>query len=247
MAVNQYARVVRIPQARMLLIFGFLLRVPMFGVSVILTMHVVQTLHRSWAQAGFVTAVATIAVAVSGPWRGRLLDSMGLRRVVIPSIAVTAVCWVSAPFSPYEVLLVLAAVAGLFSVPTFTILRQGLIAVTHDDDRRSALALDGVIVEFAFMVGPLLAIALINIWSTSAVICGSEMVTALLATGLVLLNPPMRTDEASEEQTLGWREWVSPRFVAVCLVGFAAVVVLAGSDVSFVAAARHFHESEHLG
>lgn len=250
MSASRYARVLADPRTRILLVVGFLMRIPMFGVSVVLTVHVVETLHRSWSQAALVATVATLAVAISGPWRGRLLDRLGLRRVILPSIVATAMCWAMAPFTDYLPLLVLAGIAGLFAVPTFTVIRQGLIAATDDEDRRTALALDGIIVEFSFMLGPVLAIALSTAFSTRWVIFGLEMVAALMALLLWWVDPPIRKaieEEENADAVLPRSAWVTPRFLAVCLVGFAAVFVLAGSDVSFVAAAKHFDASSHLG
>lgn len=254
MPATRYRRVLSDRQTRLLLLIGFLIRIPMFGVSVLLTVHVVETLHRSWSQAGFVSAVSTLAVAVSGPWRGRLLDRLGLRRVVLPSVLVTAACWSVAPFVGYVALLVLAGIAGLFAVPTFTIVRQGIIAAVSEDDRRTALSVDSVIVELAFMIGPVVAIALGSVLPTSWVIFGAEMLTAMVAGLLWWINPAITAsvDEAGEARdperaAMTRREWQTPRFFAVCLVGFAAIVVLAGSDVCFVAAAKHFAAKDDLG
>lgn len=250
MSATRYGRVLTNPRTQLLLILGFLVRVPMFGVSVVLTVHVVETLHRSWSEAGLVAAVATLAIAISGPWRGKLLDRLGLRRVVLPSIIVVACCWSVAPFVGYVPLLVLAAIAGLFAVPAFTIVRQGIIAATSDDDRRTALAVDGIVVEFAFMIGPVLAIALATAFGTAGVIFGLEMATAAAALMLWLANPPIRSALDEEDETdavLPRSQWLTPRFLVVCLVAFAAVLVLSGSDVSFVAAAKHFGEPAHLG
>jgi len=48
----------------------------MFAGGVILTLHVADRLHRSYGAAGLVTTAATVAIAVSGPWRGGLLDRL---------------------------------------------------------------------------------------------------------------------------------------------------------------------------
>lgn len=243
MPATRFGPVVANRRIRALLLVGFLIRIPMFGVSVALTLHVVTYLHRTWAEAGLVAAVATLAMAISGPWRGALLDRIGLRRVVAPSIALTALCWSVAPFVGYWPLLMLAGLAGLFNVPVFTVMRQALVAATSDEQRRAALSLDSVIVEISFMIGPLLGVALASAFPTGWVIFGLEMTTALIAILLWLLNPPIKRaidEEGRVDKDIPRREWMSPRFFAVCLVGLAAVVVLNGSDVAFVAAAREF-------
>ena len=101
MPVQRYRRVLSSPALRQALVLGVLVRMPIFAGGLVLTLHVVSTLHRSYGAAGLVSAAATIAIAISGPWRGRLLDRLGLRRVVVPSIVVAAVCWSIAPFVGY--------------------------------------------------------------------------------------------------------------------------------------------------
>ena len=89
------------------LLLGSFVRIPVFSAGVLLTVHVVVHPGRSYAAAGLLAAVATVAIAVSGPWRGRLLDRIGLRRVVLPSTVVALVCWSVAPWVGYLPLLVL--------------------------------------------------------------------------------------------------------------------------------------------
>ena len=126
----------------------------MWAGAVILTLHVVASLGRSYGEAGLVTAASTVAVAVSGPWRGRLLDRIGLRRTVGPSLVVQVVCWSIAPWVGYAPLIGFAALAGLFVVPTFSILRQVIIRSVPSDQRRTALSLDSSATELSFMAGP---------------------------------------------------------------------------------------------
>jgi MFS family permease len=128
----RYRRVLAIPALRQALVLGFLVRMPIFAGGVVITLHVVSHLGRTYGAAGLVSAAATIAIAVSGPWRGRLLDQRGLRRVVVPSIVVAAVCWSIAPFVGYWWLLALAALAGLFVIPSFSIIRQAILAAVPE-------------------------------------------------------------------------------------------------------------------
>src|SRR5690606_26921510 len=125
--LGPYRRVLAVPAVRQALLVGLLIRVPLWAANVVLTLHVVGTLQMSYSAAGAVVAASTVALAVSGPWRGRLLDRLGLRRTVLPCLVVGVVCWSIAPWVGYLPLLVLVVVAGLFVVPTFSIMRQWLI------------------------------------------------------------------------------------------------------------------------
>ena len=198
MPLDPYRRVLSVPALRQALVLGILVRIPIFAGGVILTLHVVQTLHRDYGSAGLVSAAATICIAVSGPWRGRLLDTKGLRRVVLPSLVVTAICWSIAPFVGYLPLLLLAALAGLFVVPTFSIIRQAVIAAVPGHDRRTALALDSVAVEVSFMVGPIVGVWAATVWPTAWVLFVIEMLGVLAGVGLWAANPAMRADRADD-------------------------------------------------
>jgi predicted MFS family arabinose efflux permease len=247
MPLGPYRRVLAIRAARRAIMLGILVRVPLFAGWVVLTLHVVSTLHRSYAQAGLVTAVVTGCTAISSPWRGRLLDRLGLRRVVLPSVVVLAVCWSVAPFAGYWVLFILAGLAGLFAVPTFSIIRQAVITVVPESDRRTALALDSVAVEISFMIGPALGVWAATTWTTSWVLLAIEMFGVLAALLLWLVNPPLTVDEATSAGRMSRRQWFGPPFIAVCAAAAAATLVLSGTDISIVAALRSFHDSGLIG
>jgi MFS family permease len=254
--IQRYRRVLSSPALRQALLLGLLVRMPIFAGSVVLTLHVVSSLHRSYGAAGLVSAAATIAIAVSGPWRGRLLDRLGLRRVVVPSIVVAAVCWSIAPFVGYWWLLSLAALAGLFVIPSFSIIRQAVIAAVPESDRRTAISLDSVAVELSFMVGPAVGVWAATVWPTSWLLFAIEMVGVAAGVLLWLANPVIR--EAAEDSALDGSgapvatsvprsEWFRPRFLAICLAATATTVVLGGSDIAIVAALRAFGEQASIG
>ena len=235
---------------RQALALGIMVRIPIFAGGVLLTFHVVQTLHRDYGAAGLVTAAATVCIAVSGPWRGKLLDTKGLRRVVLPSLVVTAICWSIAPFVDYLPLLILAALAGLFVVPTFSIIRQAVMAAVPESDRRTALSLDAVAVEVAFMVGPVVGIWAATIWPTSWVLFSIEMLGVLAGMGLWLADPVMHADPGElnqDDQPLPRKAWFRPQFLAMCAAAAATTIILSGCDIAFVAALRQFDKISLIG
>jgi len=265
MPLDPYRRVLAVPALRRALVLGVLVRIPLFASFVILTLHVVQTLGRSYGAAGLLSGAATLCIAVSGPWRGRLLDTKGLRRVVLPSLVVSAICWSIAPFVDYLPLLLLAALAGLFVVPTFSIIRQAVIVAVPESDRRTALSLDSVAVELSFMVGPLVGVWAATNWPTAWVLFSVEMLVVLAGVGLWLANPAMRADRGDPDDAgdtnhmaggagvppgagnLPRGAWLRPRFLAVCAAAAASTIVLSGSDIAFVAALREFGSISQLG
>lgn len=251
--LTRYRRVLVVPALRRALVLGFLVRMPIFAGGVVITLHVVSHLHRSYGAAGLVSAAATVAIAVSGPWRGRLLDRHGLRRVVVPSIVVAAACWSVAPFVGYWLLMALAALAGLFVIPSFSIIRQAIIAAVPEDDRRTAISLDSVAVELSFMIGPAAGVWAATVWSTDWVLFAIEMLGVAAGVLLWFADPVLR--EAPDEDDASGAvaapvtrgQWFRPAFVVVCLGAAATTFVLGGTDIGIVAALREFDAQSSIG
>ena len=242
-----YSHILRIPAARNALLLGLLIRTPMWAGSIILTLHVVTTLGHSYSAAGLLTTSMTIALAVSAPWRGRLLDVRGLRRTVLPQLVILAVVWSIAPWVGYALLLPLAFIGGLFVVPTFSIVRQVLITSVEDRYRTAALSLDSFATELTFMVGPVLGVLAATYGDTRWALFGFEMLTVLGGVLVWILNPKLLRDDEQDTETVGVRSWVSPLVVAILAASAASTVVLTGSDLGIVAALRDMGHPSSIG
>jgi MFS family permease len=251
MGFDAYRSVLRERDIRRVLVLSLVIRIPLWASNVLLTLHVVSHLGRSYGAAGLLAGVATVALAISAPWRGRRLDRVGLRAAVAPSLVVLAVCWSIAPFVGYWPLLILAFVAGLFVVPSFSIVRQALIHAVDESQRRSVLAIDSVMVEISFMIGPALGVLLATYTPTSWALFACQFCS--IAGGVVLwaANPALRADEPAEAEAgrpaLAVRSWLTPQVVAVLAMSAAATVVLTGTDVGVVAALRHLDHQSWIG
>ncbi len=203
MQLAAYRPVLAVPAARLGLLVGLVIRIPMFAVAVLLTLHVVATLNLSYGAAGLVTAASTVAIAISGPWRGRLLDRRGLRSMLLPSLVVQAGCWSVIPWVGDWPLLVLATVAGLFAGPTFSIVRQIILSAVPEEQRRTALSLDSICTEIAYMAGPALGVWVITVWQTSLAILIFAWLSIVAGVALSVANPRLRTerDEPTGDET----------------------------------------------
>lgn len=248
-SVAPYRAALAAPGLKSVLVLGTLVRLPVFSAGVLLTVHVVSTLSGSYAAAGLLAAVATVAIAVSGPWRGRLLDRIGLRRVVLPSTLVALVCWSVAPWVGYLPLLLLAGAAGLFVIPTFSIIRQAVIAAVPSTERRTAISLDAVAVELSFIVGPATAIWAASQWDTRWVLFVIQMLGVVGGATLWLVNPVLTSDAEKAEGTAPPRrsDWFGLPFVAVCLAAASATFVLSGTDLGIVARMRELGQPTAIG
>src|SRR5665213_3196076 len=158
----RYAAVVRI------LALTFLERMPIGTLTLSMLLHV-RALFGSFAVAGTTVGAYLTASAVTAPLVGRWVDKRGVR---VP-LAITGILY---PVSVGSVLFAeslglsiggvqtAAVCAGVFAPPvsglTRTILRQRF---TDTSERRTAFALDSVLVEMVFTAGPLLVLSLIHI------------------------------------------------------------------------------------
>jgi MFS family permease len=191
MDMAAYRRLMGIPTVRSVLLLGFAIRIPVWATFIVLTLHVVTGLDRSYAAAGLVSTVSTIAIAVAGPWRGRALDRIGLRATIGPQLVVLLVVWSIAPFVPYAALLVLAAVGGLANLPLFSVIRQALISAVDDEDRKAVLSLDALSTELSFMVGPVIGVLLATWVDTSWALLGCQLVAVVGGVLLWLADPAL--------------------------------------------------------
>lgn len=249
---GRYGAVLREPEFRRSELISLLARMPQYGFGVTLTLHVVSTLGLSYAAAGVVAAVYTVAAAIAAPWRGRLLDTKGLRRTLLPSLVIVPVVWVVAPFLSYWLLLVACAVGGLFSLPLFSLVRQIIVASIPIGARRTALSLDSVIVEINFMLGPLLAILAVTQFGTRPTLIALSILTTLGGVLIAIANPrlvgrPEEAGEAGPARVPSRREWLTPGVLGVYAAVLAAGIILSGTEVSLVATLRAFERTGALG
>ena len=247
MGGSAYRSVLAVRDVRRALLLGLVVRVPLWASGVVLTLHVVTHLHRSYSESGLLVGVATVTLAVSGPWRGRRLDRVGLRRSLAPCLVVLAACWSVAPFVGYWPLLVLSGVAGLFEVLTFSIVRQTLMHSVPDDLRRSVLSVDSVATEISFMIGPVIGVLLATTVPTSWALFGCEFASIAGGLAIWVQNPVVRDDSVERPARVPARSWVGRPAIAVLLAAVAVTVVLSGCDVAIVAALRDLHHQSWIG
>jgi len=247
MGFSTYAELARIPVVRRILLLGLLMRIPLWAAGVVLTLHVVTHLDRSYTDAGLVEMVLCIALAVSGPWRGRRLDRVGLRAAVAPSLVVLALTWSIAPWVGYWALLGFVGLAGLFVVPSFTVVRQVLIAAVPVEQRTAALSIDSVVVEFSFMIGPVLGVLAATYLPTPLALMICQLAAVAGALVLWVDNPPLGHESAQEGPRHRVHDWLSPAVVLVLGLSVAATVILTGEDLGAVAAMRAMHHTASIG
>ncbi|HEY4094737.1 MAG TPA: MFS transporter [Baekduia sp.] len=203
-ARERYARVLRAPHARALLIAELPARLPV-GINGLAIVLFLREHTGSYAAAGAVAAAFGFALGLSSPLIGRLIDQRGLARVVIPlsllhTIAMVALVVLGLDDAPLGVLALLAVAAGTCIPPLGSISRSMWPRILRDEDPgllSTALALEGVMIELVFVAGPLITALLAALIDPAAALLLSP---ALLLCGLslYLMQEPVRTWVISE-------------------------------------------------
>ncbi|MBT0771113.1 MFS transporter [Kineosporia sp. J2-2] len=240
-----YRELLRRPLVLPLFVTGVLCRMPNSAATVAITVFVVSGLDRSYAQAGLVAAVMTVGAAIGAPWRGRLLDRIGLRRTVAPSVLVEGAVWFAVPFLPYHLILVTAFVGGLLSIPVYMVVRQGLSVLAAPSQQRAAFSLDSISTELSYLVGPAAGAALASTWSPTGTVLLVGGTTVAAGLGLMVFDPPLRRPHPDPvpgptpgPTPAGRSDLVSPRLVATLAATVVALAVIGATDVSVVALSR---------
>jgi predicted MFS family arabinose efflux permease len=241
-----YRDVLALPHVRSLIVVTSLARIPAAASAVALTLHVVLSLGGGYGAAGALGAALTLGGALGAPLVGRTTDRRGLRTSLVLTASAQGTFWLVASALPYPLLLPAAFLAGLLTLPLFSVSRQSLAALVPDDRRRTAYSLDSMAVEISFMLGPAAGVLLATQVSTRAALAAIGV--SMLASGVLLyvLNPPVRSEtelrEAGESLATRRRDWLTPRLVMVLFATAGATVVLSGTDVSIVATLRRAGE-----
>jgi len=203
-ARERYARVLRAPHARGLLLAELPARLPV-GINGLGIVLFLREQTGSYAAAGAVAAAFGAAVGLTAPAIGRLIDQRGLRSVVVPlavghaaAMAGLVACgWAGAPVG---LCALFAILAGILMPPLGSITRTLWPRILRHEEPGllgTALALEGVMVELIFTAGPLL-VAVIAALGEPGVALVLSPVVLLVGLALLFAQEPVRTWVISE-------------------------------------------------
>ncbi|MFF4417270.1 MFS transporter [Streptosporangium sp. NPDC001559] len=252
MALEPYRRLLSVPGVRSLLLVGMVARIPATATGITLTLHVVNGLGLGFAQAGLAATASAIGTAVGSPLAGRFIDRRGLRPVILVTSLAQLAFWATAWALPFPALLAATALAGLLSLPLFSVIRQCVAAMVPLEQRRLGFSLDSMIIELSYMTGPALGVLGVTLLGSTWTMCVVGVGLVGAGATLFALNPPVRSAEEAREiaktgEPVSRRGWLTPAFVGLLGTVCAATFVLTTTELSLVAVMKQSGDTAWTG
>ena len=194
--LKRYVEFFRLANVKSLLAMAFVARMPVGMTSLAVLMHL-RDLSGSFAFAGGMVGICLVAMACAAPVLGRIVDRHGPRGTLIVTGIVQPLALLLLLFArPLELPLAaippIAAAIGAFQPPisvlTRTLWRHRF---EREDDRRTAFAIDMVMIEFNFTLGPAL-VALVLLFGPPAAALAMAILFAACAAPSFLLSAAQR-------------------------------------------------------
>jgi MFS family permease len=244
MRLRVYLDVLRTPSVSRLLGSAVVGRMPtaMAGLAIVL---LVREAGASYAVAGLVAGAYSIALALTSPLLGRLVDRVGQTRVLVGSAGASALSFgalaaAGRSASP-AVLAVLAGLAGA-SIPPVAACMRALWSelLGHGGQLQAAFAVESTVQELIFVIGPPLVALLAAVFSPAAAVLGTGALL-LIGVGVFAATPASRAWRGQRRAA----DWAGPLRSRGIRAVLASIVLLAGAfgivEVTVVA------DAEQLG
>jgi MFS family permease len=236
---NPYLQVLRTPHALPMVLAAFIGRLPlsMVGLGCVL---LVASETGSYGYGGAVAAAGAVTTALAGPVLGRLADSHGQRRVLLPVLAVFVVSGAGFLAAVKEdwpgfFVFVFAGIAGACIPPVSSMIRVRWTYLLRGSHRLpTALAMESVVDEFVFIVGPVLVTFLST---TGHATSGVVTAFTLAAVGALLFAAQQKTEPppGGHESRNGPSAMRTPGLRVLFVVGAAVGAILGTLEIALVA------------
>ncbi|MCD9199653.1 MFS transporter [Aeromicrobium wangtongii] len=251
MGFSGYAQLWSDRRLRALFVAAFFARIPALAAPLVLTLYVVEELGGDYKQAGLIAAATTVGAGVGSPWRGRLIDRLGIRRAIVPSIVMIGLLYPVATVATYAWLIPVSFLMGLFLIPIFSIVRLALSVMVTERQRRTAFSADSIVAEASFIIGPAVGALLVTQVSAAAALYAIGACEVIAGLIFWVLDPPTRSvtavDAEEPETTPVATSFVSAPLVFLFLLSGGAMAALFGTDLGVVAELRELDEVSSVG
>ena len=194
---RRYADVLREPHVAALVAATLLARFPI-GINALAVVLYLRETTGSFAIAGVVAGSLAAGSGVGAPVQGRLVDRFGQRRVLVPlgvahAAALGALVAGNELGAPTALLVLFGFAAGFAIPPTSSVLRSMWPSLLRERPElvQAAYALDSVLIELIFILGPLLTAVITAALSPQAALIVSA-VSVIAGTLAFTALPPSR-------------------------------------------------------
>jgi MFS family permease len=196
--LSGYGRALRAPHVAATVLASIVARLPisMAGLGTVLYVH---ARTGSFGSAGIVSGAFALGSALSAPVLGRLVDRLGQTRVLVPGAfidgaALAGIVILGSLHAPVVALAASSLVAGVGAPPVGASLRALWPSMLRDEPEAlgAAYALDSILLEIFFIVGPLLTAALASLVSPASSLLVAAAF-AVVGTLWFCSLPPSRT------------------------------------------------------
>lgn len=239
--LGSYFRLLRGPGAAALAFWGMVGRFPIAMRSLSCVM-LISSVTGSLADAGTVAAAMLVSQGVASPVLGRLADRLSQRRVLLTAclahmVGMALLLVVILLEAPLWLLIVPAVATGCASVSFTSFMRARWAAIADRGALRTAYALESMLDETIFLLGPLLATALASAVHPAA---GLIACAVLTLTGSIALALHRRSEPVPEPTPgRGPERAIAVPGVRVLMVSYAGMGFLLGAvDVTMIAFAQ---------
>lgn len=236
--IGRYRVFFGLPDVARLLATALLTRLPIGSLALAMLMHV-RAMTGSFALAGLTVGADLAASAIVAPALGRIVDRRGPRPVlmvtaIVCPLALACILLADRLGLATTGLIAAAAIAGAFA-PPITVLTRTVWRYRFDDldQRRTAFALDAVLIEIAFTLGPMLVALLLAIASPRVAFMAAWIFVAL-AVPVFALSPALkywRLERGAERRMLG--PLSEPRLLVVFAVTFLLMFALGLLEIGY--------------
>ena len=202
--LGSYVRLLREPGAAPLAFWGMIGRFPI-AMRAISILMLVSAVTGSLGDAGVVAAAMLVSQGVASPVLGRTADRLSQRRVLLAACSAhvvgMALLLVSIVLkAPLWLLIVGAVAAGCTSVSFTSFMRARWAVMVDQAKLRTAYAMESMLDDTIFLVGPLLVTVLASSVHPAAglIVCGLLTLTGSVFVALHRRSEPVREAKAGE-------------------------------------------------
>ena len=245
---SSYRRLFAVPGSAAFTLAGALARFP-GGMTGIAAVFMITGSHRSYALAGALAATVLGVTALAGPQLSRLVDRRGQARTALPALFVATAGGLAELLclrlhAPTWTLFAGAALTGL--VPNFGSMSRARWAALHEGSEpllHSAYALESVVDEAGYILGPIVATVLATTLFPAAGFVGALLLGLV---GGLLFSAQRRTEPAVRPAAPGQRGTAlrSPALLLMVLTLAATGGVFGIMEITTIGyAAAHHHKA----